>query len=131
MLSGAGSASSRSAASVGVSIAQQIDHALQHTASWRHGVYRQRRCGCAQDEERTPIKQDVKKGKLRFYPYNINWNYGLLPQTWEDPGHRNKEAGDVFVRIRSTAGHCLRPSLATLHRAPCALCRRHPPCEAR
>ena len=52
----------------------------------------------AQDEEKTPIKQDVKKGKLRFYPYNINWNYGLLPQTWEDPGHRNQEAGDVFVR---------------------------------
>ncbi len=52
----------------------------------------------AQDEEKTPIKQDTKKGKLRFYPYNINWNYGLLPQTWEDPGHRNQEAGDVFVR---------------------------------
>ncbi len=41
----------------------------------------------AQDEPCTPIKQDVKKGKLRFYPYNINWNYGMLPQTWEDPGH--------------------------------------------
>ena len=26
---------------------------------------------CMQDEERTPIKQDTKKGKLRFYPYNI------------------------------------------------------------
>jgi inorganic pyrophosphatase len=26
-----------------------------------------------QDEEKTPIKQDVKKGNLRFYPYNINW----------------------------------------------------------
>ena len=26
-----------------------------------------------QDEEKTPIKQDIKKGKLRFYPYNINW----------------------------------------------------------
>ena len=24
-----------------------------------------------QDEEKTPIKQDTKKGKLRFYPYNI------------------------------------------------------------
>eukprot|EP00898_Chlorokybus_atmophyticus_P002529 jgi/Chlat1/3277/Chrsp22S03532 len=41
----------------------------------------------ATEEERTPIKQDVKKGKLRFYPYAINWNYGLLPQTWEDPTH--------------------------------------------
>lgn len=45
----------------------------------------------AQDETSTPIKQDVKKGALRFYPYNINWNYGLLPQTWEDPGHTNAE----------------------------------------
>eukprot|EP00891_Asterochloris_glomerata_P006174 jgi/Astpho2/6174/Aster-03588 len=51
----------------------------------------------ATDEKLSPIKQDIKKGKLRFYPYNINWNYGLLPQTWEDPGHHNKEvdaAGD-------------------------------------
>lgn len=44
-----------------------------------------------QDEVGTPIKQDVKKGKLRFYPYNINWNYGLLPQTWEDPAHTHPE----------------------------------------
>ncbi len=46
---------------------------------------------CLQDETNTPIKQDIKKGKLRFYPYNINWNYGLLPQTWEDPAHKNEE----------------------------------------
>ena len=39
----------------------------------------------ATKEARNPIKQDIKKGNLRFYPYNINWNYGLLPQTWEDP----------------------------------------------
>ena len=26
----------------------------------------------ATDEVGTPIKQDIKKGKLRFYPYNIN-----------------------------------------------------------
>ena len=51
----------------------------------------------ATDEPHTPIKQDTKKGKLRDYPYNINWNYGLLPQTWEDPAHKNTEvnaAGD-------------------------------------
>lgn len=65
---------------------------------------------CApQDEERTPIKQDVKKGALRFYPYNINWNYGMLPQTWEDPGHKNEDAGGVFVRSCQT----LYPSSAT------------------
>ncbi|DBB11692.1 TPA: V-ATPase V0 sector subunit c'' [Trebouxia sp. C0006] len=51
----------------------------------------------ATDEDGTPIKQAIKKGKLRFYPYNINWNYGLLPQTWEDPNHHNSDvdaAGD-------------------------------------
>eukprot|EP01025_Chloroclados_australasicus_P046711 TRINITY_DN5156_c1_g1_i2.p1 TRINITY_DN5156_c1_g1~~TRINITY_DN5156_c1_g1_i2.p1 ORF type:complete len:262 (+),score=38.72 TRINITY_DN5156_c1_g1_i2:152-937(+) len=66
---------------------------------------------CATDEEGNPIKQDTKKGKLRHYPYNINWNYGFLPQTWEDPGHKNEAAGGVFgdndpvdvVEISSTA----------------------------
>ena len=51
----------------------------------------------ATDEKTTPIKQDVKKGKLRDYPYNINWNYGMLPQTWEDPKHEHptmKVSGD-------------------------------------
>jgi len=37
-----------------------------------------------------PIKQDVKKGKVRFvknsFPYKgYIWNYGAIPQTWEDP----------------------------------------------
>lgn len=50
-----------------------------------------------QDEEKTPIKQDIKKGKLRFYPYNINWNYGLLPQTWEDPAHHSAEVDNAAV----------------------------------
>ncbi|MGZ7383107.1 inorganic diphosphatase, partial [Streptococcus pyogenes] len=45
----------------------------------------------ATDESFTPIKQDTKKGKLRYYPYNIHWNYGLLPQTWEDPSFANSE----------------------------------------
>ena len=49
----------------------------------------------ATDEATTPIKQDTKKGALRFYPYNINWNYGLFPQTWEDPGHTNEACGGV------------------------------------
>ncbi len=53
---------------------------------------------CVQDEPKTPIKQDVKKGKLRFYPYNINWNYGLLPQTWEDPAHTNTDC-NAAVRV--------------------------------
>ncbi|CEG64113.1 Putative Inorganic pyrophosphatase [Rhizopus microsporus] len=41
-------------------------------------------------EKYNPIKQDVKKGKVRFvrncFPYKgYIWNYGALPQTWEDP----------------------------------------------
>jgi len=40
----------------------------------------------ATDEALTPIKQDIKKGKLRFYLYGDSLvNYGALPQTWEDP----------------------------------------------
>jgi len=39
-----------------------------------------------------PIKQDMKKGKLRFvancFPHKgYIWNYGAIPQTWEDPEH--------------------------------------------
>jgi len=49
----------------------------------------------ATDEESTPIKQDIKKGNLRFYPYNINWNYGMLPRTWEDPAVANAECDGV------------------------------------
>ncbi|KAG8072548.1 hypothetical protein GUJ93_ZPchr0006g45469 [Zizania palustris] len=45
----------------------------------------------ATDESFTPIKQDTKKGNLRYYPYNINWNYGLFPQTWEDPTFANTD----------------------------------------
>ncbi|KAH9655321.1 Soluble inorganic pyrophosphatase 6 [Citrus sinensis] len=50
----------------------------------------------ATDELYTPIKQDIKKGKLRYYPYNINWNYGLFPQTWEDPSFANSEVEGAF-----------------------------------
>ncbi|GHP01430.1 V-ATPase V0 sector subunit c'' [Pycnococcus provasolii] len=48
------------------------------------------------DEAGNPIKQDVKKEKLRFYPYNINWNYGMMPQTWEDPKHANPELNNMM-----------------------------------
>ncbi|KAF8019705.1 hypothetical protein BT93_G0410 [Corymbia citriodora subsp. variegata] len=50
----------------------------------------------ATDEPFTPIKQDTKKGNLRYYPYNIHWNYGLLPQTWEDPSFANSEVEGAF-----------------------------------
>jgi inorganic pyrophosphatase len=36
------------------------------------------------DEEHNPIKQDTKKGKLRFITHGkLRWNYGAVPQTWE------------------------------------------------
>lgn len=43
-------------------------------------------------EPLNPIKQDVKKGALRFvanvFPHRgYIWNYGALPQTWENPHH--------------------------------------------
>ncbi|XP_078036343.1 inorganic pyrophosphatase Nurf-38 isoform X2 [Augochlora pura] len=41
-------------------------------------------------ETLNPIKQDIKKGKLRYvancFPHHgYIWNYGALPQTWENP----------------------------------------------
>jgi len=44
----------------------------------------------SRNEPFNPIKQDVKKGALRFvhnrFPYKgYIWNYGALPRTWEDP----------------------------------------------
>ena len=44
----------------------------------------------SKDEPFNPIKQDIKKGKLRYvrncFPHHgYIWNYGAFPQTWEDP----------------------------------------------
>lgn len=49
-----------------------------------------------------PIKQDIKKGLPRFVPNcfphkGYIWNYGALPQTWEDPNvidENTKAKGD-------------------------------------
>lgn len=43
-----------------------------------------------------PLTQDVKNGKPRFvhnvFPYHgYLWNYGALPQTWEDPNHVDED----------------------------------------
>ncbi|RKO94234.1 inorganic diphosphatase [Blyttiomyces helicus] len=54
------------------------------------------------EEPFNPIKQDVKKGKLRYvrncFPHHgYIWNYGAFPQTWEDPTQvhpETKAAGD-------------------------------------
>ncbi|CAH8669308.1 unnamed protein product [Heterobilharzia americana] len=54
------------------------------------------------EELMNPIKQDVKNNKLRYvnnvFPHKgYIWNYGALPQTWEDPSHvdeNTKAKGD-------------------------------------
>jgi inorganic pyrophosphatase len=43
-----------------------------------------------------PLVQDIKNGKPRFvhnvFPYHgYLWNYGALPQTWEDPNHIDED----------------------------------------
>nr|XP_023492555.1 inorganic pyrophosphatase 2, mitochondrial isoform X2 [Equus caballus] len=52
----------------------------------------------ATEEPLNPIKQDLKDGKPRFvaniFPHKgYIWNYGALPQTWEDP-HRKEKSTD-------------------------------------
>ncbi|ESO12438.1 hypothetical protein HELRODRAFT_93282 [Helobdella robusta] len=46
----------------------------------------------SKEEKLNPIKQDIKKGKLRYinncFPHHgYIWNYGAFPQTWENPKH--------------------------------------------
>ncbi|KAI1094148.1 inorganic pyrophosphatase [Rostrohypoxylon terebratum] len=50
----------------------------------------------SKDELLNPIKQDIKKGKLRYvrncFPHKgYLWNYGAFPQTWEDPNSIHPE----------------------------------------
>jgi len=46
----------------------------------------------SKDLRDNPIVQDSKKGMPRYYGYGSPFfNYGLLPQTWEDPSNCNAE----------------------------------------
>lgn len=50
----------------------------------------------ATGEPFNPIKQDTKNGKLREYTWgDMMFNYGALPQTWEDPSHTTEGTGCV------------------------------------
>lgn len=57
-----------------------------------------------------PIMQDTKNDLPRYYTYGIPlFNYGLLPQTWEDPNHADPETqalgdGDPIDAIELGAG---------------------------
>lgn len=47
----------------------------------------------ATNEQGNPIKQDIKKGKLReFKKGDVYFNYGCLPRTWEDPDEVHPDA---------------------------------------
>jgi len=53
----------------------------------------------ATKDQLNPIKQDIKKGKLRYvaniFPHHgYIWNYGALPQTWENPNHVDLSTGE-------------------------------------
>jgi len=37
------------------------------------------------EEVLNPLKQDIKNGKLRYVALKYPFNYGALPQTWENP----------------------------------------------
>jgi len=48
---------------------------------------------CTPKEAWNPLKQDVKKGNLRFFKYgDLPFNYGFIPQTWEDPTEASRYA---------------------------------------
>ena len=48
----------------------------------------------ATGEPFNPIKQDTKNGKLREYTWgDMLFNYGAMPQTWEDPDHITEGTG--------------------------------------
>lgn len=46
-----------------------------------------------------PVVQDLSKGPdgkknvLRHYGLTPNFNYGMVPQTWENPNHTDKGTG--------------------------------------
>eukprot|EP00937_MAST-01D_sp_MAST-1D-sp2_P000298 g298.t1 len=55
-----------------------------------------RKMEIATGEGFNPIKQDTKNGKLREYKWgDMMFNYGAMPQTWEDPAHVTEPLGTI------------------------------------
>ncbi|XP_034040141.1 inorganic pyrophosphatase [Thalassophryne amazonica] len=72
---------------------QNIFHMVVEVPRWTNA-----KMEIATKDRLNPIKQDVKKGKLRYvanvFPHKgYIWNYGAIPQTWEDPAHKDKITG--------------------------------------
>ncbi|KAK3554289.1 hypothetical protein QTP70_020155 [Hemibagrus guttatus] len=73
--------------------AQNIFHMVVEVPRWTNA-----KMEIATKDPLNPIKQDVKKGNLRYvanvFPHKgYIWNYGAIPQTWEDPGHKDCDTG--------------------------------------
>uniref|UniRef100_A0A673CQA6 inorganic diphosphatase n=1 Tax=Sphaeramia orbicularis TaxID=375764 RepID=A0A673CQA6_9TELE len=73
--------------------AQNIFHMVVEVPRWTNA-----KMEIATKDLLNPIKQDVKKGKLRYvanvFPHKgYIWNYGAIPQTWEDPAHKDGDTG--------------------------------------
>ncbi len=58
-----------------------------------------------QAEYNNPIKQDIKKGELRHYHDAIPYNYGMLPQTWEDPAASSSILPGIGVSLTVMLGN--------------------------
>jgi inorganic pyrophosphatase len=53
-------------------------------------------------EDTNPIKQDIKKGALRYFTYgDIPFNYGCIPQTFEDPTVEHHDTKCVSLSLQS------------------------------
>ncbi|XP_057214777.1 inorganic pyrophosphatase 2, mitochondrial isoform X2 [Triplophysa rosa] len=70
---------------------ERIFHAVIEVPRWTNA-----KMEIATKDPLNPLKQDVKKGNLRYvrntFPHKgYIWNYGAIPQTWEDPGHRDED----------------------------------------
>ncbi|XP_008287056.1 inorganic pyrophosphatase 2, mitochondrial [Stegastes partitus] len=72
---------------------ENIFHAVVEVPRWTNA-----KMEIATKDQLNPLIQDVKKGNLRYvanvFPHKgYIWNYGAIPQTWEDPNHKDGDTG--------------------------------------
>lgn len=70
----------------------------------------------SKEEKLNPIRQDTKKGHLRYIKYGpYPWNYGMVPQTYESPTERIPSldlVGTLNFLFACSSSSCL-PILST------------------